>query len=161
VRTAYFSAAVAILSVAVAASACASAPRAAATSSTSTTAGEVSSLSSEPAARELSPEVEASGKSETSDQPGQLACRTKSAIDGTSELYLEWNGTIARGVLKRVAPSGMVYVEPVKAERYKGAIIAGPPESIDLATHAAVVGSQNGKQYMRVGDSQQAWTACE
>ncbi len=92
---------------------------------------------------------------------GQLACRTNSIHNGTSELYLDWHGQAATGVLRRIAPSGMVYVDRVRAERYNGAIIVDPPESLDLMDHAAVIGRQNGKQFMRVGDTRQAWVACD
>jgi hypothetical protein len=158
VRTVYFSSVIVILALGVQACAGASSAGAGGGALANPSSAEVTTTAADaplaPAARETSQDVDAPA--------GQLACRTKSAIDGTSELYLDWNGgTVAKGVLRRVAPSGMVYVDPVKAERYKGAIIADPPESLDLASHAAVVGSQNGKQYMRVGDSNQAWTACE
>jgi hypothetical protein len=142
--------------------ACAPARAAEATAPTTTTGAEVSSASPEasepapaPASREASNAVDG-------DAPrGQLVCRTKSLVDGTSELYLEWNAEGATGTLRRVAPSGMVYVQPVKAQRYKTMILVDEPSSEDLVTHAAVVASQNGKQHMRVGDADQRWTTCE
>ena len=85
-------------------------------------------------------------------------CKTKTAGDGTTELYLAWEGTAAKGVLRTVTPSGMVYAQPVRAERHQGKIIVDEPSSTDLAVHAAVVGQHAGKTYMRRGD---AWTACE
>ena len=122
------------------------------TGATSTTAAAVSTASSPP-----SPET-----AEAAEVPaGELACRTTSVTEGTSELYLDWSGEVAKGVLRRVVPSGMVYVLPVRAERYKGAIIADAPAETDLVCHQAVVGQQDGKKYMRVGDRQQPWTLCD
>jgi hypothetical protein len=150
--------------------ACAPAKAAEATAPTTTTGAEVSSASPEgsetartaapaPASREAS---NAAADDASQDAPrGQLVCRTKSLVDGTSELYLEWNAEGATGTLRRVAPSGMVYVQPVKAQRYKTMILVDEPSSEDLVTHAAVVASQNGKQHMRVGDADQRWTTCE
>ncbi|MDB4936803.1 MAG: hypothetical protein JWP87_3775 [Labilithrix sp.] len=162
-RTVYFSSAIAI--VALATQACASggagAPAAHPAAEVSTTAGEVSTTERSPSEATPAAREAAGVEGAASNEAGQLTCRTKSVLDGTSELYLEWNGETAKGVLRRVAPSGMVYVERVRAERFKGAIIADPPESIDLVDHVAVVGSQNGKQFMRVGNAQQPWVACD
>lgn len=92
---------------------------------------------------------------------GQLACRTKTVAEGTAELFLEWSGTSATGVLRRVAPSGEVYLQPVRAERVKGTIIADDPASSDLVVHAATIHEQDGKRYIRLGDYRQSWSACE
>ena len=92
---------------------------------------------------------------------GKLVCRTKNCVDGTTELYLDWNGKVATGVLRRTAPSGMLYEQNVRAERYQGTIVVDEPECSDLASHAAMVVEQNGKLHMRVGAPGQAVTACE
>jgi hypothetical protein len=91
--------------------------------------------------------------------PGVLACRTKNDIGETAELWLEWDGKSAKGTIRRVAPSGMVYLQRVEAERYKNQIIADDPNVVDLAIHAAWIGEKDGKQYMRIGD--QPFLACE
>lgn len=133
---------------------------------TTTTAADLPGASAETASPETAVEAAAPrGASSDVEAPegvrGQLVCRTKNLFDGTSELYLEWNAEGATGTLRRVAPSGMVYVQPVKAQRYKTMILVDEPSSEDLVTHAAVVASQNGKQHMRVGDADQRWTTCE
>lgn len=92
---------------------------------------------------------------------GQLVCRTKSLVDGTTELYLEWNGDVAKGALHRVAPSGMVYDQRVQAERGRGLVIVDEPGNMDLVTHLAIIAPQNGKQHIRLGDAQQPWSVCE
>lgn len=125
------------------------------TASTAITAAEVS----RPSPAEAPPVAEAVEASEV--PAGQLACRTKSRVDGTSELYLEWNGGVAKGVLRRAAPSGMVYVQRVQAERSNGMIVADDAGETDLVVHAAVVRQENGKQLMRLGDGTQSWSICE
>jgi hypothetical protein len=92
---------------------------------------------------------------------GQLVCRTTGAVDGTTEVFLEWTGTSATGTLRRHSPSGMVYVQRVKAERAASLIIVDEPSNEDLMNHAAVIGKQDGKTLMRVGGAGAAWTACE
>ena len=128
------------------------------TAATTTTAADVASPSSDEAAAPIPGALEAS---QAPDVPGVLACRTKSTADGTTELFLDGTGDSAKGTLRRVAPSGMTYVQVVRAERYKGVLIVDEPSCTDLVTHAAVVARQNGKQYMRLGDAQQPWSACE
>jgi len=101
--------------------------------------------SSEPAARESSP-----GTS-TPAPEGQLVCRAKNKLDGTTtELYLTWKDAHASGTLRHVAPSGYTEDRPVRAERHKSAIIVDEPNAEDLVDHAAVVGNSNGKRVMRV-----------
>ena len=92
--------------------------------------------------------------------PGELACRTTSIHEGTTELYLEWNGDAARGSLRTVAPSGNVTTERVRAERYKRMIVVDYPNAADLVTHAAVVGEDDGKKVMRVGGAEN-FRACD
>lgn len=92
---------------------------------------------------------------------GKLVCRTSNCVDGVTELYLDWNGKVATGVLRRTAPSGMLYEQPVRAERYQGTIVVDEPSGTDLASHAAMVVEQHGKLHMRVGAPGQAVTACE
>jgi hypothetical protein len=137
------------------------------TAATTTTAADVANEASmpAPAARESTPaienasvsESEAAGSAEAA-PPGQLVCRTKSIVDGTTELYLDWKGTSAKGTLRRSAPSGMVYVQRVEAERADSLIIVDEPENQDLMNHAAVVGKQDGKTLMRTNGT---WTPCE
>jgi hypothetical protein len=92
---------------------------------------------------------------------GQLVCKTKTQSDGTSELFLTWDGDSGKGVLRRSAPSGMVYLLPVRAERASGTIVADDPAETDLVVHAALVREANGKQLMRLGDGSGTWSACE
>ena len=104
----------------------------------------------------------AAGAAAPSELPaGQLVCRTQSRVEGTSELFLDWTGETATGSLRRVAPSGMVYVQPVRAERAGGMMIVDATCETDLVVHAAIVRQDNGKQLMRVGDGNQSWWACE
>jgi len=88
-------------------------------------------------------------------------CRTKTSAEGTTELFLDWNGAAAKGVLRRTAPSGNVTLTNVRAERYNGQIIADDTQSTDLVVHAAAVREQGGKRLIRLGDWKQAWSACE
>ena len=93
--------------------------------------------------------------------PGKLECRTKSSTEGTSELFLEWNGKSAKGVLRRVAPSGMVYVQPVTAERSGALVVADATcGETDLVAHSATIAQANGKNHMKLGDGRM-WLACE
>jgi hypothetical protein len=108
-----------------------------------------------PEAREATPSSEAPAPA------GKLVCRTKTCVDGTTELYLDWNGKVATGVLRRSAPSGMVYEQPVRAERYQGTIVVDEPSNEDLASHTAMVVEQNGKLHMRVGAPGSTVSACE
>jgi hypothetical protein len=93
--------------------------------------------------------------------PGQLACKTKGNSDGTTELALEWNGDSAKGTLRRVAPSGMVYVQHVRAQRADGMIIVDDPNESDLAVHAATLVDRGGKKHLQIGDWKQPWQACQ
>jgi hypothetical protein len=92
---------------------------------------------------------------------GQLVCTTKNGPDGMSELYLEWNGASATGVLRRTVPSGMVYLQRIQAERSSGMIVVDDARETDLVVHAAVVRQENGKQLMRIGDATtHSWATC-
>ena len=93
--------------------------------------------------------------------PGELACRATSPVDGTSELFLVWEEGAAKGVLRKVAPSGEKSAQKVRAERYDGMIVADDPHEEDLTVHAALVRPIKGKAHMRVGGSDQPWAACE
>ncbi len=135
------------------------------TAATTTTAADVANEAATPApaARESTPAIENASVSESSASaeaapPGQLVCRTKSIVDGTTELFLDWKGTSAKGTLRRSAPSGMVYVQRVEAERADSLIIVDEPDNQDLMNHAAVVGKQDGKTLMRTNGT---WTPCE
>ena len=92
---------------------------------------------------------------------GKLICRTHNCVDGTTELFLDWDGKVASGTLRTTAPSGMVYEKKVRAERYQGTIVVDEPSGTDLAEHAAMVVQQSGKLHMRVGAPGQAVSACE
>ncbi|MDB5213000.1 MAG: hypothetical protein JWO86_927 [Myxococcaceae bacterium] len=132
-------------------------------SGTTTTAADVSSEAAPaPAAREGAQAAHVDDEGTPAPAlPGQLVCRTKSAVDGTTEVFLEWTGSSAKGTLRRQAPSGMVYVQRVKAERADSLVIVDEPDNEDLMNHAAVIGKQDGKTLMRIGGAGQAWTACE
>ena len=127
---------------------------------TSLTSAEVS----RPSTSDVSAARAADEASPPSELPaGQLACRTKQ-LGSTTELFLDWDGgAIAKGVLRTVTPSGMVHVQRVRGERYKGAIFADDPSDgdWDLVCHTAVVAQRDGRPYMRVGEGEQRWTACE
>ena len=147
--------------VALAMSAVACAP--AQTGTTSITAADVEASSAPtapppPVAKESSPAVSPASTEEK--VAGQVVCRT-SGPSGTAELVLSWDGTAARGSLELVGPSGHTTTQRVRAERYKGMIIADELSQLDLVTHAAVVTEKDGKKYMRVGDDKQPWVACE
>ena len=135
--------------------ACASAGAPAAAAPTTLTGADISA-SSVPASPTFEP-----ASSDAPAPAGKLACRTRTSADGTTELFLDWNGKVATGVLRRSAPSGMVYEQPVRAERYQGTIVVDEPSSEDLASHAAMVVEQNGKLHMRVGAPGSPVSACE
>jgi hypothetical protein len=95
--------------------------------------------------------------------PGEMACRMKRA-SGTTELFLDWDGgAVAKGVLRTVTPSGMVHRQRVRAERYQGMIFADDPSDTDwdLVCHTAVIAQRDGKPWMRIGEGDQPWSACE
>ena len=131
------------------------------TAATTTTAADVANAtpSEVPAPREAAPAAEAEAPAPA--LPGQLVCRAKSVVDGTTEVFLEWNGKSATGTLRREAPSGMVYVQRVQAERADSLIIVDEPGNEDLMSHAAVIGKQDGKTLIRIGGAGQPWTPCE
>lgn len=136
------------------------------TASTTVTAAEVSSDSeAQPEPREA-PRPPAMDRADTPPETvpapaGHRVCRSQSPLEGTIELYLDWEGSEAKGTLRTIAPSGAVTDRRVRAERHQKLIVADDPSSIDLAVHAAIVGERNGKYYMRAGESSQAWTVCE
>ena len=125
----------------------------------STTGAEMQSAST--AAEPTSPAAAADTANVGETPAGQLICRVKTTSDGTSELYLTWDGATATGVLRRSVPSGMVYVQRVQAERAGAMIVADVPGESDLVSHAATVRTENGKQYLRLGEGSRAWSACE
>jgi hypothetical protein len=133
-------------------------PAAPSSSSATLTSGEVNDAP--PAAREAQPTANDS-KPAPASGPGQLVCRTTNSNDGTTELFLEWSGTSAKGLLRRTAPSGMVHEQNVRAERYKGAIVADDVNSTDLVVHAATVAEHNGKQHIRLGEAGGGWVRCD
>ena len=136
------------------------------TAATTTTAADVPSASpadapSLPAPREAAPAPEAEADVPAPALPGQLVCRAKDVVAGTTEVFLEWSGKSATGTLRREAPSGMVYVQRVQAERADSLIIVDEPGNEDLMSHAAVIGKQDGKTLMRIGGAGQPWMPCE
>jgi hypothetical protein len=76
----------------------------------------------------------------------------------STELFLEWKGDEASGVLRETAPSGMVHQKKVRAERHRGLVVADDINEKDLVVHAAVVAERNGKKVMKVED---AWSSCQ
>ncbi len=146
------------LAAALALAACAS-PRAASTTLTAADARDA-----EPAARESAPEAApaaAPAATAVDAPPGQLVCRTKDAFGVTSEVYLEWSGDGARGVIRSTAPSGMVSERRVHGERTRDSIVLDDPGQTDLVTHAAVLRTQAGKQHVRLADAGDAWSTCD
>lgn len=124
-----------------------------------TTGAEVEPPSVVPATS-AEPAPEAAAPAET--PPGRLVCRMTDAVDGTSELYLDWSGSQAKGVLRQTAKSGMVHVERVKAERAGGLIVVDEPAETDLVTHAALLQQLNGALQMRLGKGMSgSWARCE
>jgi hypothetical protein len=91
--------------------------------------------------------------------PGQLACRAETRDEGTTELYLDWQGSTAKGILRRIAPSGNVSEQTVTAERYKSLIIADDINATDLAVHAATIAEVGGKKRIRLAEVS-AWADC-
>jgi hypothetical protein len=140
--------------------ACAS-PRGAAAGSASITAADVDGTPP-PAAHDAAPTGEPSASPATSTtSPGQPVCRISDAFGVTSELHLTWDGTAAKGFLRRLAPSGMSEDLPVRAERDGRKIIVDAPNETDLTAHVAVVGEHAGKRLMRVGGEGATWFRCE
>jgi hypothetical protein len=90
--------------------------------------------------------------------PANLVCRSVGAGGGETELFLDWAGSEATGVLREVAPSGMVHEKKVRAERHDNVVIADDIYEKDLVNHAAIVGERGGKKVMKVDDS---WSRCE
>jgi hypothetical protein len=89
--------------------------------------------------------------------PGELVCKITDAMGVQTELFVDG----AKAELRRIAPSGTSEVKALTAGRHGGMIIADKPGETDLVVHAATVRDQNGKRYMRLGDWNEPWTACE
>lgn len=95
----------------------------------------------------------------TEDAPAaNLVCRAVSDTGKKVELFLDWEGSEAHGVLRETAPSGMVYEKKVRAERQRGVIIADDIYEQDLVVHAALVAERAGKKQIKVEDK---WTTCQ
>jgi hypothetical protein len=132
------------------------------TAATTITAAELPALKeTPPAAAPIAVPERAAPTTAAEAPPGQLVCKTKSGVDGTTELFLEWSGAEAKGVLRRVAPSGMAYLTSVRAQRHRSIIIVDEPNELDLMTHAALVTTQGGKQLMQLGGGDHVWSTCE
>lgn len=133
-----------------------------ATAPPSVTAGDMASRVDEPPAEAAQSAQSESRAASAEKPPGQLACKTQSRTDGVTELYLEWTGDEAKGVLRSFTPSGMVHEQRVRAERHGRMIIADDVNSeTDLVVHTATVHTHDGKTYLRVGDGSQPWQTCE
>lgn len=133
------------------------------TGATTTTAADVANATpaevpAAPTPRESAPEADVAAAPAPA---GQLVCRAKSVVDGTTEVFLEWTGHSATGTLRHEVPSGMVYVQRVQAERADSLIIVDEPGNEDLMSHAAVIGKQDGKTLMRIGGAGKPWMPCE
>jgi len=128
-------------------------------SQTTVTAANVSA-SPAPVDAPVAKESAAPSEARPAAPPGQLACRAETRDEGTMELYLEWNGATAKGVLRRTAPSGNVTEQNVTAERHQNVIIADDVHATDLVVHAATVADIGGKKRIRLGEWSSAWTEC-
>ena len=91
---------------------------------------------------------------------GRRECKATSPFGVSSELYLEWNGSSATGVLRSVAPTGAVTDKIVSAERHDGTIFVDDPNLVDLVTHVALLRNLSGAQHLRFGD-EKTWLRCE
>jgi hypothetical protein len=123
----------------------------------SLTAAQVPSRESAPSRDDAPP----AAPSKADAPAGQLVCRATSAADGTTELWIDWSGESAKGRLRTQAPSGLVYEEPVTAERHGNLIVADEPNAADVSVHAATVVLDGGKKRMRLGDRSRPWSPCE
>jgi hypothetical protein len=92
--------------------------------------------------------------------PGRRACKAKSPFGVTSELFLEWNGETATGLLRSVAPTGVVTDKKVTATRHDGTILVDDAAHDDLVTHMAFVRTLDGAPYLRFAD-ESGWQRCE
>lgn len=106
-------------------------------------------------------ETPAPAAASTESPHGPLACRATVPSYGTVELYTKWEGAEGTGVLRRVAPSGMRYEQRVHAERQGSLVIADDPNAKDITAHAAILRSQNGKTFVRLGEGPEGTYACE
>jgi hypothetical protein len=88
-------------------------------------------------------------------------CRTQRPLEGTTELYLDWSGDVARGSLRRTSASGNVSELRVEGERHGATVVLDDPTSDDLVVHAATLRTEDGKQRIQLGDWHQPWSACE
>lgn len=113
-----------------------------------------------PAEKASAPAAEETPTAAPAPTAGELVCRGTND-EGTAELFVEWKGDSGKGLVRRVAPSGMVYEQNVEVERTPGTILADVPGNEDLAQHAAIVHTVNGKPHIRVGDRSHAWARCE
>lgn len=127
--------------------------------STETTAAEVAGPSSDEAP--AAPGASGTNVGSTESSLGALACRATVPSYGTIELYTKWEGAEGTGLLRRVAPSGMRYEQRIHAERQGSLVIADDPNAKDITAHAAILRSQNGKTFVRLGEGPEGTYACE
>jgi hypothetical protein len=88
---------------------------------------------------------------------GALECRARHG-DSTYELFLVWDGNLARGTLRKTGAGAMSW--SVTAELYKGLVLVGPKGAQDPNARIATV-NENGDKTMQVGDWKQPWLPCE
>lgn len=127
--------------------------------STETTAAEVAGPSSDEAP--AAPGASGTNVGSTESPLGPLVCRATVPSYGTIELYTKWEGAEGAGLLRRVAPSGMRYEQRIRAERQGSLVIADDPNAKDITAHAAILRSQNGKTFVRLGEGPEGTYACE
>ncbi len=122
-----------------------------------TTTVNAAAVTTEPATTEKETTSPPRAEARPESPGGQLVCTTTRSLDGTTELWLDWNGSEATGMLRRIAPSGMVHEQKVRAERYEGKVIVDDINSTDLAVHTAVMKDKR----ILLGDSNPGWSNCE
>jgi hypothetical protein len=92
--------------------------------------------------------------------PGRRACKATSPFGVKSELFLEWSGETATGVLRSVAPTGVVTDKKVTAARHDGTILVDDALHDDLVSHVAFLRTLDGAPYLRFSD-ETGWLRCE
>src|SRR5512140_1252996 len=92
--------------------------------------------------------------------PGRRVCKATSPFGVTSELFLEWSGESASGVLRSVAPTGVVTDKKVAAARHDGTTLVDDAQQMDLVSHIAFLRTLDGALYLRFSD-ETAWLRCE
>jgi hypothetical protein len=86
-----------------------------------------------------------------------LECRA-SLGDLIYELFLEWDGNVARGSL-RTSTGARATTQAVQAELYKGLVLVNSPNSRGSSRIATVQEAE--KRRIQVGDWKEPWLSCE